>query len=88
MRATSAPLLLTAAMILTKSWSTLKVVMNTKKRTFKLFWLTKEVDTITSPDLGNQLDTLANAMSLAGFGGGSLTALDYWKEIENEDRDK
>ena len=53
-------------------------------RTFKLFWLTKEVNTITGPDLGNQLDTLANAMALAGIAGGALAALDYWREVESE----
>jgi hypothetical protein len=49
-------------------------------RTFKLYWLTGDVEPIDGPDLGDQKDTLANAMNNAGIGQGALRALDYWKE--------
>ncbi len=52
-----------------------------KTRTFRLFWLTGEIENISGPDLGDQYLTLSNAMSNSGIGGGALRALDYWREI-------
>ncbi len=53
---------------------------NLKTRTFNLYWLTGDVEKISGPDLGNQLDTLASAMNNAGIGNGALGALDYFRE--------
>lgn len=54
-----------------------------ERRTFTLHWKHGEVQTVSAPDQGNQLDTLAQAMSNAGIGGGALPALDYWREVSN-----
>lgn len=59
--------------------------MNEQKiRTFELHWLHGEVQIVEAPDTGNQHETLANAMMLAGLGGGALRALDYWREVVPE----
>ena len=43
-------------------------------KTFELHWLTGKVDVVKG-------DTIQQAFTLAGYGGGALAALDYWKEI-------
>ena len=50
-------------------------------REFRLYWLTGKEEVVSGPDLGDQKETLANAMSCAGIGNGALRALDYWEEI-------
>lgn len=48
-------------------------------KTFTLFWLTGQSDIVKGTDI-------ANAMNNAGFGGGSLRALDFYGDgdIRNE----
>lgn len=41
------------------------------ERTFTLYWLTGDAQTVTGPDI-------ATAMNNAGIGGGALGALDFW----------
>lgn len=42
-----------------------------KKKTYTLFWLTGKTEIITG-------DTPAEAMTLAGYGGGAVRALDFY----------
>lgn len=61
-----------------------------KKRKFKLHWLSgcrigysNQEEIVSAIDTGDQHQTLANVMMLAGYGGGVLAALDYWEEISD-----
>jgi hypothetical protein len=44
-------------------------------RRFKIFWLDGTVETITG-------DSIADAFMKAGYGGGAIRALDYYKELK------
>jgi len=45
------------------------------EKTFILHWLGGEDETITGTDI-------AHAFRVAGFGGGSMAALDYWEQVD------
>jgi hypothetical protein len=47
----------------------------TDKKTFRLYWLTGETETVSG-------STVADAMNKAGYGGGAVSALDFYKEGE------
>lgn len=47
---------------------------------FTLFWLDGKREVISSP-----LDDPAQAMTLAGYGGGAARALDFWAHGDNTD---
>lgn len=46
-------------------------------RTFKLHWLDGSIELV----YGN---TIAEAFTLAGYGGGALAALDYYEEVKEK----
>lgn len=50
-----------------------------RERTFHLFWLgsNKEPETVKGYDI-------ADAFSKAGYGGGAIRALDYYKDVTDE----
>ena len=52
-----------------------------KKRTFLLNWKDGTMDRISSFSIGSKHEALADAMNRAGFGGGSVSALDSWEEL-------
>lgn len=49
-----------------------------KEKTFKLYWLDGSTEIVKGYDI-------ADAFRKAGYGGGAIRALDYHKEIKEED---
>jgi len=47
----------------------------TQTKTFRLYWLTGETEIVRGP-------TITAAMNSAGYGGGAVAALDFYKEGE------
>ena len=50
-----------------------------KLRRFRLYWLDGKTEIVEG-------DGPADAMNRAGYGGGAVRALDYYEEINEEDR--
>lgn len=60
-----------------------KIVADRPMRQFEITWKNHKTEVVGALDQGSQTETLATALSLAGYGGGILMAIDSWRELHD-----